>query len=403
MRTRFLASSTVRAVLLACASTGVFARTSPGVFARMSPAVFARMSTGARVDTPKAAASATHVYDRVLLISVDGLRSDALLVRDGADFPAFARLQKGAGTLNARTDPDYTVTLPNHTCMLTGRPVLGAEGHAWIENEDPPPGATLASNKGAYVAGIFDVAHDRGVRTALLVGKTKFSLYDASWDAEHGAADTVPPDDGRKKIDVFQYAEKTADLGDAILRELTGSDTVGKEGAKDAGRKRLVFAHFAATDLTAHASGWDVTPGSKYLKALASIDHEIGRVLDAVEKDEALRGKVAVILTADHGGGAPFKSHEQTRFWVDYVIPFLVWTGDGGTPRDLYELNATTRKDPGITQPKIAHADAAGGARPLPPIRNGDSGNLALSLLGLPAVPGSTLNAAQDLRIEPRE
>jgi arylsulfatase A-like enzyme len=246
----------------------------------------------------------------------------------------------------------------------------------------------------------------------MVVGKTKFSLYAASWDEEHGAPDLVPPDDGRKKIDAFVYSDKTSEIGDAILRELAGPEP--KERAreaepnaapgapKDASRKRLVFAHFATTDLTAHAYGWDVTPGSKYLKALASIDREIGRVLDAVEKDESLRGRTAVILTADHGGGAPFKSHEQTRMWVDYVIPFLVWTGDGGTPRDLYELNATTRKDPGIGQPRIAPGGATA-ARSLPPIRNGDSGNLALALLGLPAVPGSTLNAAQDLRIDPRE
>jgi len=401
MRSRLPTNLAVAAVLLACA--------------HLEGLAFA--STASRlVPSEGRAAPTARVYDRVLLISVDGLRSDALIAQDGASLPAFARLLRGASTLNARTDPDYTVTLPNHTAMLTGRPVLGAAGHGWIENEDPPPGATLASNKGAYVAGIFDVAHDRGVRTALLVGKTKFSLYAATWDAEHGAPDSVPPDDGRNKIDAFSYEEKTSGLGDAILRELVGPEP--QDGSKTAtttattsgaGRKRLVFAHFAATDLTAHAYGWDVTPGSRYLKALASIDREIGRVLDAVEKDDALRGRTAVILTADHGGGAPFKSHEQTRMWVDYVIPFLVWTGDGGTPRDLYELNTTTRKDPGIGQPRIdageAKDGAAGsaGARPLPPVRNGDSGNLALSLLGLPAIPGSTLNAAQDLRIEPRE
>ncbi len=101
------------------------------------------------------------------------------------------------------------------------------------------------------------------------------------------------------------------------------------------------------------------------------------------------------MLTADHGGGAPFKSHDQTRMWVDYIIPFLVWTGDGGTARELYALNPRTRADPGLNQ---VTSDSKA---PLPPIRNGDSGNLVLALLGLPAITGSTINAQQDLRVFP--
>jgi hypothetical protein len=335
-----------------------------------------------------AAAFAPSGFDRVVLISVDGLRSDALIAQPAESLPALARMLHGASTLNARTDPDFTVTLPNHTSMLTGRPVLGADGHGWILNDDPPEGATLATNKAAYVPGMFDVAHDRGARTAMLVGKSKFSLYASSWDADHGAPDAVGEDDGNRKIDAYAFTGKTSEIGDGILRELAIP-----------GRKCLVFAHFAETDLVAHAYGWDVTPGSRYLKALASIDHEIGRVLDRVQSDETLRGRTAILLTADHGGGAPFKSHEQAHMWIDYVIPFLVWTGDGGTPRDLYDLNASTRKDPGLGQPHIVGATE----KALPPIRNGDAGNLALGLLGFPAIPGSTLNAGQDLRIAPRE
>jgi len=316
--------------------------------------------------------------ENAVLVSVDGLRSDALLALQPEALPGFTRLLGGSATLNARCDPDYSITLPNHTSMITGRPVLGPEGHGWILNDEAPKDATLHKNKGQYLASLFDVAHDRGWHTALLAGKPKFALYDQSYDAQNGAPDEVAPDDGRDKLDSYVFSEKTAEIGDGVVRELG-----------DGSRKSVVFVHFAITDLTAHASGWDLTPNSKYLAALAQVDVQLSKILSAIDATPRLAGHTAIVLTADHGGGAPFKSHDKNKMWVDYIIPFVVWTGDGHKA-ELYALNPSTRKDPSLSNP-------ATDARGLPPVRNGEAGNVVLQLLGLPAIPGSTLDARQDL------
>ena len=58
---------------------------------------------------------------------------------------------------------------------------------------------------------------------------------------------------------------------------------------------------------------------------------------------------------------------------------------------ELYSLNSQSRLDPGDGRPLYSD--------PLQPIRNGDAANLELELHGLPAIPGSTINATQDLSV----
>jgi len=349
-------------------------------FATLVLAACERDSSAATLSShPAAHVPVEPTFDVVLLVSVDGLRSDALIAVPNS-LPNFERLRQGAHTLNARTDPDRTVTLPNHTGMVTSRLVEGPDGHRWVQNDDVANGETIHGVAGAYMASVFDVAHDRGAWTAMFAGKKKFHLYDDSYDATHGAEDLIPPDHGRDKID-HSIVDATPDgLGAALISELTRAD---------APTKRFVLVHFAAPDLIAHSKGWDVTPGSPYLKAVGAVDLALGRLLDAIEADVGLRGRTAIVLTADHGGGAPWKSHDQPHMWVDYIIPFLVWTG-GGTAEDLYAKNNGVRLDPGLGRPRPGDG--------VPPVRNSDAGNLALDLLGMPPIPGSTVNAAQDLR-----
>ena len=314
----------------------------------------------------------------VIHVSVDGLRPDAITALPVEALPNFHRLRvQGAGTANARCDFDYSITLPNHTTQLTGRGVVGPAGHNWTVNTDPALGQTLATNKGSYIAGVFDVAHDNGLRTAAYVSKSKFALFATSWDAVNGAPDTVAPDNGRNKIDLFRHEGNTA-----VLVAQLATD----QRAQPA---HYVFLHLTDLDSVGHAKGWDATPGSDYSNALLAIDNRLGVLFRLVDDSPVLAGHTAIVLTADHGGFE--KNHGDATLAVDYTIPFYVW-GPGATGgADLYALNPTTRANPGTGRPGYDAAPQ--------PIRNGEAGNVSLKLLGLGPIPGSTIGTAQDLAV----
>lgn len=320
-------------------------------------------------------------FDHVIVISVDGLRSDALLILTPRQAPALHRLMAATGTLNARTDPDYTITLPNHAAMLTGRPALGDRGHGWTDNDDPPEGETLHTRRGEYVAGAFDVAAAHGVRTGIVANKSKFVIFARSWGEMDGQGDAHGTSPSRGTLEHYHCSKTIEGVCDDALAFL----------AEHAGERSILFVHFSRTDAVGHEHGWDMTEGSPYLMSVRETDAQVARLLDAVRTIEGLAGRTAIILTADHGGGAPFKSHLRAHMWINYVVPFFVWTGDDAPRADLYELNADTRRDPGLSRPD-ADADP-------PPVRNGDAANLALRLLGLPPVPGSVYGADRPLRV----
>lgn len=337
-------------------------------------------------------ASPTAVAQHVVLISVDGLRPDAIDALGEAGAPTLHRFRReGATTDNARTDYAATVTLPNHASQLTGRSVGGDCGHNWSENGAPAPGRTLHTNKSAYVASVFDIAHDHGLRTVAFASKAKFALFEASYDEANGAPDTTGPDDGRDKIDRFVHDADTEALTATFVEELRAT------------RFGFGFLHLRDPDSKGHSFGWDLGAGSPYMEAVRKVDRLVGDVLEAIASDPVLNGATAVILTADHGGvsgrfrlgrslpsrflpGRFRPGHGNARAASAYTIPFYVWGAGVEAGGDLYALNAATRRDPGRGRPSYKAASQ--------PIRNGDAANLALGLLGLRAVPGSTLNPA---------
>ncbi len=332
-----------------------------------------------------AAAGTASAADYVIQISVDGLSGlllQSLVQGDTVgDYTSLARMKsEGAGTYNARTDYTYTATLPDHTSMITGRPVEQPSGqpntvhHGWTANGDPGSGVTLhnAGNPNlSYVASVFDVAHDHGLSTAFYASKTKFVLFDQSYDSTHGAADVTGADDGADKIDRYVNSSAAA-MQAAFLAQMASS------------HYRYVFIHYSLPDDAGHASGWG---SAAWNGAVHSVDLYLAEIFALIESDPLLRGHTLVILSADHGGTGT--GHGDASVAANYTIPFLVWGAGVQAGADLYALNAGTRADPGSGRPSYTAS--------VQPIRNGDGGNLALAALALPAIPGSSINAAQNL------
>jgi hypothetical protein len=316
----------------------------------------------------------------VIHISVDGLNSRVLQsLVDAGKAPTFKRFEdEGASTINARADYSFTNTLPNHVTILTGRPVLEPVGvpnapfHNWTSNTIPRRGMTLHQH--GYIPSLFDVAHDAGRSTALFSSKDKFVLFDQSYDQTNGAAN----EHGRDKIDTFF----TENDGPPKYSETMNDRFIAEMGAH---HFNYVFVHYRDADSVGHVLRWD---SSMYRWAVQNIDAFIAGVFRLVETDSNLKGRTAIILTSDHGGSA--FGHVNPTLKENFTVPVFAW-GAGVGRGDLYAMNRKTREDPGENRSDYA-------AQPQP-IRNGDTGNLALSLLGLPPIPTSVINAKQNLRV----
>lgn len=309
--------------------------------------------SGTRVSADDAVAS-------VLAISIDGLNPDALRRLGRAGTPHLHELAAaGASTLNARTERELTITLPNHTGMVTGRRIersLGGHGVTW--NDDRATPRTVQSAAGRGVDSVFSVVERSGGSAAVFASKTKFSLWKRSWP---------------EGIDRMVINLDNPSLVTALNRDLLRNE------------RELRFLHLSLPDNVGHDRGF---MSKAYLRTVKQVDGLVGSVLDTVDSAPAIAGSTAVILTSDHGGmGA---DHSDARSLANYRVAFMV-RGPGVTPgTDLYELNPDY-KFPGKRRTTYDQRRQ--------PVRNGDLANLALDLLDLPAVPGSEHNADLDLDV----
>lgn len=313
--------------------------------------------------------------DHVIHISVDGLagrRLQSLLATNPGQYTAFEYfVANGATTFNARTDTTDTFTNPNHASILTARPVNQPPGlpdtthHGLNTNFNFDTIHSAGNPSLSYVTSVFDIAHDHGHSTGMYNNKSKFSGFVNSYNEDNGRPDTIGPDNGRNKIDKSITAFNSNSLADFYITDMTAQ------------RFDYSFVHFANPDTAGHVSGW----GSlDWNQSVLEVNGYIQRIIDMVNTDPILNNNTAIIITADHGGQE--RNHADTEDLDVVAIPFMLLAP--GLPglvdaHDLFE----NRIDPGDLIPTYTD--------PQQPLRNGDTGNMALDLLGLPMIEGSLM------------
>ena len=280
------------------------------------------------VATPLPAAALTRA---VLLVSIDGLRPDAIAAFEA---PTLRRLMaEGGYTLTAQTILP-SKTLPSHTSMLTGEPP-DRHGVLWNTAFNDAPG-TLA------IPTVFSEARARGYRTAAFFSKSKFSHLQRPGTLDYSQSP-------RGWFGKWSADRTMTDVEEHLLTAAPN----------------LLFVHLPDTDSAGHGSGW-MSPA--YGRAVQRVDAAVSRLLAAADRAYGA-GRYTLIVTADHGGhGRDHGSNDP----ADVTIPWIAW-GQGVTPGeisgadvvDTFDTAATVLYLLGVDRPSawagapIAHAFAS--------------------------------------------
>lgn len=217
--------------------------------------------------------------DLVLLVSVDGLREDAV-------FPLARNMHRlaveGTSAVNARTISKAS-TLPSHASMVSG---VDFDRHGLAHNSYRPEMGHI------QYPTIFSRAQQAGLPTALFVAKLKLKHLLNPDSVDHFAVGGV-------------YCSRVNALAVPYLLKA---------------ERGLVFVHFSEPDAAGHRHGWG---SDEYAQAVRKADRCVGELVDTLEA----RGKLdrtLLLLTADHGG----HDHNHSSHWKhDRRIPWVLWGG----------------------------------------------------------------------------
>ncbi|WKZ40796.1 MAG: alkaline phosphatase family protein [Anaerolineales bacterium] len=229
--------------------------------------------------------------ERVLIVSFDGLRPDA--IEDANMETVLSLMENGAYTLSAQTISP-SLTLPAHASMLVG--TCPAKHIVRWNLYVPQNGYALGTD-------IFDLARAVDLRTVMVVAKEKLRQV------------TEPT-----STDYFAFIDKTDRIEDfsTVLRLALNQINEGFG---------LMFVHFGEGDIEGHASGWMTRA---QLGVYGREDRGLGSMIQTL-KDKGLYETTLIIVTSDHGG---HDSTHGTDLPEDMTIPWVI-SGPGIVPGEL--------------------------------------------------------------------
>ena len=239
---------------------------------------------------------------RVILISLDGVRTDALPY-----LPTVSALTQRAVWTDAMQTVLPALTLPAHLTMLSGRDVT--EYGITVNTMDAGVAAVMRING---ITPMFAWTRTAGMRSAAVAGVS-----------------LVPPSQRAEAQSFFAVDTLLATDGDASALASAANDLLRADTALS-----LMFVHLPDADFAGHTYGWIGADGAHtaaYRAALAHIDSAIARVWGEIAPSVDA-GHTALVITADHGGGhgkgcnsaeAPTHTH-CTAHPGDHLVPFVL-------------------------------------------------------------------------------
>jgi predicted AlkP superfamily pyrophosphatase or phosphodiesterase len=240
------------------------------------------MSRPLDVSTIKAPTAS--ITRNVILVSIDGLRPDAI---DKFAPPTLQRLMReGSYSLSALTILPSS-TLPSHTSMLSGEP---PEQHQVTWNN-----VMTAEQDVVEFSTVFSVARAHGYRTAAFFSKAKFSPLQRPGSLDYSQA----PGGWWGK---WASARTVNDVRTHL----------------ETAKPNLLFVHLSDPDSAGHSSGW---MSAAYGRAVQATDNALGQLLVTADRTYGA-GNYSVLVTADHGGHG--RGH-GTKDPLDVAIPWIAW------------------------------------------------------------------------------